>query len=150
MSNNTPSKVSPEAYDVKLPQEVYKVRCVSAESTKSKSGFPMDVLDVEIIENAPINGVDINGLSVKSFNVRTEKSLSFYNKMRTAFGLQAVTPAEVSGVKASDYIGQVAYVVLASKGEPRVNDVTNEPLKHPRTGEALVTWNRNILEWLAQ
>jgi len=150
MSTTSPSKVSPEAYDVKLAQEVYKVRCVSAESSKSKNGHLMDVLDLEIIENSPINGIDINGLGVKSFNVRTEKSLSFYNKMRIAFGLQAITPAEVSGVKASDYLGQVAYVVLASKGEPRVNDVTGEPLKHPRTGEALVTWNRNILEWLAQ
>lgn len=144
------SKVSPEAYDVKLPQEVYKVRCVNAESNKTKNGFPREVLELEIIENAPINGVDINGLTILSYNTRTEKSLVFYNKMRVAFGLQAVTPAEINSVQASDYTGQVAYVVIESKGEPRVNDVTGVPLKHPRTGEALVTWNRNILEWIPQ
>ena len=147
------TEVSPEAYDVKLPQNVYRIRVADAILGKSKAGHAMDTLDLEIIEHAPVkhgeSEVDINGIQLKSWNVRTAKTLPFYNKMRVCLGLPPLMADEVGSVNPRDYIGLTGYVVLASKGTPRVNDVTGEVLKHPTTGEPLVTWQREILEWIA-
>lgn len=144
--------VSPEAYDIRLPNNIYKLRCVSAESRKSSGGHLQDVLKLEVIEAAPVNGangpVDINGLQFTSYNTRSAKSIKFYNKMRTAFNLPPITEGEVDSVSFKQYLGQVAFVEAGSKEEVRKNDVTGEVLINPHTKEPLVNLTREIFQWI--
>lgn len=150
-TNNRP-KLAPEVYDVALPKNAYKFRCIAADNEKSKSGSRMAELELEIIENDPVmhndKPVDINGLTIKSWSVVTEKSLKFANNCRAAFGLVELTADDINVFDAREFLGKTAFGIAQSTLTPQLNEVTKEPIKNPYTGEPMMQVRREITEWI--
>jgi hypothetical protein len=146
-------KVSPEAFDVVIPKNVYKFRVIEAENERSKkNNSRMAKLTLEFIETDPINhndkNVDINGLTIMSWSVVTAKSLKFANITRAAFGLSELKEDEIDLFDAKEFLGKTCFAIAHSTLEPQLNDITKEPLKNPYTGEALTKVQREISEWI--
>lgn len=153
MSNENKKKLAPEAYDVRLPKNAYKLRVVEADNERSKKNQSrMAKLICEIIENDPIehNGkaVDINGIELMHFSVVTAKSLKFANQCRAAFGLPALTEDDIDVFDAKDFMGRTGYALCQSTLEPQINEVTKEPVINPYTKEPLMQVRREIVEWI--
>lgn len=139
-----------EANDVILPKNVYAVRCVKADAGKSKVGNPQHILTVEIVDAAPVNGVDINGLQIMHWSTLTEKALKFVNNLRQAFGLETTTENDMASCSPKDYIGLKAFAICESTKVEQKNEVTGEVLRNPYTNEPIVSYMRNIKEWIPQ
>lgn len=144
-------KLVPEAYNIRLPKNtLLKLRVREAENTKTKeTQNPMHNLTLEVIESAPINNVDINGLDFYERAVLTEKALPFANKLRAAFGFHELkTIDDINRADARDFIGQVCFAICESSEEERVNELTKEKVLDPYTGKPMVTYRRRVVEWV--
>ena len=149
-------KLAPEAYNIKFPKNtLVKLRVREASNERSKNGHRMHKITLEIIDNAPVavdgKEIDINGLDIMTFSVMTEKTLPFANKIRQAFGFSDLTSeGEINDADAKDYIGQVCYALVESTEQERVNELTKEKVLDPYTGKVMVTYRREITEWIAR
>lgn len=138
-----------EQSEVILPMQAYKVRCVSCTPGVSKAGAKQFTQEFEVIEAAPVNGVDINGVKIQNWHTFVESGLFFVNEQRIAMGLSKLTLAQFDSVTPTEYLGQIAYVVAHSDSKPMINEVTKQPILHPLTGKVVINWNRKISKWLA-
>lgn len=137
------------AYAIKLPKDVYKLRCTDAKKQNAKTGSPMHVLSLEIVEQEEkINDIDINGLPFTHFGVITEKSIEHFNRMRNALGLEEVTIDEVSELNTSDYLGAKGYAVCQGEEVAQTSEDGEKVLKDPYTGKPLTSMQRKIIRWI--
>lgn len=151
MSDNA-SKLSEEAYNIALPRNYYRFRCLEAEDAKTKNGHKILKFKLEIIPrdiNTPtiVNGVQVDGLQVYANSVVTDKSIQFHNQVRAAFGLNRLEPNEVEQSVAVQFKGLECFALAQGTNEPdKTSDGT--PIMDPYTGKPRMVTKREVVEFV--
>ena len=146
--SDTTKKLDDAAYSLKLPLRLYKVRVIEAKMGNSSTGNPMITGNVEIFGADPINGIDINGLTITFRSVIVPTAIRFVNITRSALDLPSVTVDTLGEVSAEEYIKCEGFAKCTGKSVDQTDEVTGEPMVDPYTGEKLVRTTREILEWI--
>lgn len=151
MSDNA-SKLSEEAYNIALPRNYYRFRCLEAEDAKTAKGHKMIKFKLEIIPrdiNTPtiVNGVQIDGLQVYANSVVTDKSMQFHNQARAAFGLNRLEPSEVDQAVAIQFKGLECFALAQGTNESD-KSANGDPILDPYTGKPRMVTKRELVEFV--
>jgi len=148
MSTEAQQQLDQAAYDLKLPKSHYKIRIIEATTKPSQNGNPMIVGKGEIFDAKPINGVDINGLTLPFRSVLTTSALRFVNLTRQALDLPIVDENTISGITPEEYIKCEGFAICAGKTEEVQDEITGEKMTNPYDGTPMTKTSREILEWI--
>lgn len=135
-----------------LPNAAYKLRVIGCEGGKTKkTNMKMFTLECEFVENAPVNGVDINGLTSSFWHTFTPDGLFFVNQCRTGLGLSAIKAEDFERIQPGEYLGKAGYAICNSEEVIEMNESTKPPtpIINPHTGKPVTTVSRRIKKWLA-
>jgi len=147
------SKVSPDAYNVRLPLDARRLRIVKAENKDSSKGNKMINYTAEIFGANPVKNdagdmIDINGLQIFSRQMLMPGgTVKFCNAMRSSLGLPLTNEVEITSIKAEEYLGREGAATCRSVVEEQKNEVTGEVIINPNTGKPMTRIVREIVEW---
>lgn len=124
---------------------------------KQTGGNPMDTVDLEFIDNAPINirnpdtgdieQVDVNGLQVRTWVTLVPAALGPVNTFRKAIGLPSLTIQELMSSDGNTYNGKVALAMIRFKGR-EIKNSAGEKVINDHTGKIVTVGERKIDKWL--
>lgn len=145
-------KLAEEAYTIELPRKYYKLRCLEVEDTKSKNGHKMFKFKLEVCPRdagtpTEVKGICIDGLTLYSQSVVTEKALSFHNEVRSAFGLSAITNDELDTTQASAFKGLECFALCQGSSVPD-KDSEGNTIIDPYTDEVKMINKREVCNFL--
>lgn len=158
VSVNTKLSDIPDYQSVYVPRSTYRHKVVDVKFEKSKSsGNPMFTLSVEICDHAgfvnPKNGekVDLNGTAATVYLSLTDKAASNLKRFFKACGLPTdITIAELlANPNPEIFRGRQFLAMGQSKMDIQVDEITNQPIKHPVTGQDIVYYRYDVKEVFA-
>lgn len=145
------------AYRATMLKDYYKVRVVECEPAKTKNGHKMFKFKLEIVprehgvstvvKSATGDDICIDGLTLYSQTVISEKSIRFHNDCRSCFGLRSITEDGIESTNPIEFKGAEGFV-LASGGAEEEKNEAGEVIKDPYTGKPKMVTRREVHEFL--
>lgn len=141
-------------FDINIPRQAYKLRCLECEKRKSSKGNPMLVQTFEIFDAKPIadkdgNIVEINGVKVQETIPLMETTLFRVNPQRQSLGLPMIKASELDDINAEEYKGLEGPAVVVSVTEEQKDDNGNAII-NPYTEQPVIRRSRKVTMWLAR
>jgi hypothetical protein len=153
MSNQieNPPVVDADNYNIAIPKNFYKLRVVECTASVTANGNKAYRMKAEItprVEGNPtlINGVCIDGVQFFHNMVIMPKTLKFVNQVRSALGLEALTPETIEQTNPEEYIGLEGFAMCKCAKTPE-NDEEGNQLTDPYTSAPVFKFKRELMEW---
>jgi hypothetical protein len=139
-------------FDLKV---IKSERGVSQLKPDGSGNNPMNVVDLEFINNPPVSVinpetgekelVDINGLQVRNWVTLVPQAINSVNTFRQGLGLPPTTEEKLLEEDGNLYIGKVLKACVRFSGKQMKNS-DGQGLTNPYTGKPVLTSERRIMK----